>query len=558
MDPITPPYFPIIYVRGFAALGAEVADTVATPYMGFNDGSTKVRRDYAARPQRVVFESPLVRLMKDHGYRDIYRDGDEVVRGSSPRLIVIHRYYDRRDEDLGTGARVTVPEAARMLSDRILTLRDQMYDKSPDAASFGVHLVAHSMGGLVCRAFLQNDEIGDPMAKTLVRRFFTYATPHNGVTLAEMDVPGLLSLFMENQFNKRAMTKYLALPPKSRDVDSLNGKFDPRRVYCLVGTNYADYTVLRGLVQRLAGPESDGLVLTANATVQGAAAGWVHRSHSGHYGIVNSGAGYYALRRFLFGRWRIDGHFDADDLPRPPSFDIDPQGGKGVQTAHQIEVAVFTNDSRDPLTERKVDHDSAIVLRENQLVDVPVDVNGSGEFWFDKTVPLFTTYATEGFEPFAFNVQLAVSPTEYAVNGVVVRRRFTNGEYLFQDTIAIRLEPLISVAEREGLQPGHVSWMLRYARTNLGDWAEAPTREPETVGTDIFEIPLATPNKLTGRLRISVTPMTDEPNVVAPTENLAQGGGSGEPDRVIDSGDSPTAQPVEEEVQEEEIEDAPA
>ncbi len=37
---IEAPYYPIVYVRGYAATMSEIEDTVATPYMGFNLGST--------------------------------------------------------------------------------------------------------------------------------------------------------------------------------------------------------------------------------------------------------------------------------------------------------------------------------------------------------------------------------------------------------------------------------------------------------------------------------------------------------------------------------------
>ena len=36
--PITPPYYPIIYVRGYAATMRQIEETVGTPYMGFNLG----------------------------------------------------------------------------------------------------------------------------------------------------------------------------------------------------------------------------------------------------------------------------------------------------------------------------------------------------------------------------------------------------------------------------------------------------------------------------------------------------------------------------------------
>jgi hypothetical protein len=41
---IKPPFFPIIYVRGYAGSDDEVEDTVSDPYMGFNLGATKLRQ----------------------------------------------------------------------------------------------------------------------------------------------------------------------------------------------------------------------------------------------------------------------------------------------------------------------------------------------------------------------------------------------------------------------------------------------------------------------------------------------------------------------------------
>ena len=56
------------------------------------------------------------------------------------------------------------------------------------------------------------------------------------------------------------------------------------------------------VVSRHGAPMSDGLVQIKNASVAGAPRAFVHRSHSGHYGIVNSEEGYQNLRRFLCGQ----------------------------------------------------------------------------------------------------------------------------------------------------------------------------------------------------------------------------------------------------------------
>ena len=73
------PYHPIIYVRGFAATQGEIEETVADPYMGFNVGSTKARKSWTGDVKRFFFESPLVRLMSDHNYRDVFDEGEDLV-----------------------------------------------------------------------------------------------------------------------------------------------------------------------------------------------------------------------------------------------------------------------------------------------------------------------------------------------------------------------------------------------------------------------------------------------------------------------------------------------
>ena len=167
---------PIIYVRGYAMTQNEIEDTVADPYMGFNIGSCKVRQLWNGTVKKYFFESPLVRLLKQYGYDDVYEDGaDRVAEPPVPadssmtmpavpyRSIVIYRYYEPSSEDLGTGQKPDMKRFATGLGQLILDLRDRIY---PDGAAtvitpeeqalgilpyekFRVFLVAHSMGGLV-------------------------------------------------------------------------------------------------------------------------------------------------------------------------------------------------------------------------------------------------------------------------------------------------------------------------------------------------------------------------------------------------------------------------
>ena len=112
MARIQRPFYPIIYVRGYAMTRDEVIQTTSTPYMGFEAGSTKIRQAQDGRVVKFVFESPLVRLMKDYDYRDVYASGAENVDRLPARSIVIHRYYDVADrmDDLVSGCAQNVPK----------------------------------------------------------------------------------------------------------------------------------------------------------------------------------------------------------------------------------------------------------------------------------------------------------------------------------------------------------------------------------------------------------------------------------------------------------------
>ena len=160
------PYYPIIYVRGYAMTQGEIDATVATPYMGFNLGATKFRQNWDGKSERHIFESPLIRLMKDYKYEDIYRYGTEIADDIPPKSVVIYRYYENTDKD---GNPPTIPEAATGLSDLILSVRKRVCGNDADAlAAFKVYLVAHSMGGLVVRCMLQNESCGSDEARGLV------------------------------------------------------------------------------------------------------------------------------------------------------------------------------------------------------------------------------------------------------------------------------------------------------------------------------------------------------------------------------------------------------
>ncbi len=435
------PRYPIIYVRGYAMTQSEITETTSTPYMGLELGSTKTRQAWNGAVRKVFFESPLVRLLKQ-GYSDIYRDGLQIETGPIPlQSIIIHRYYDVADPDFGSGKVPTVMDAAKGLGDLILRVRDQVcLDGQVKPEDFRVYLVAHSMGGLVCRCFLQNSAAGSDAARRLVDKVFTFATPHNGIEMAGINVPGFFGLWDMNNFSRDTMRKYLDIKDKNTGVNSLDGKFDPQRFFCLVGTNSKDYDAARGASRLLAGELSDGLVRIENAYVTGAPRAHVHRSHSGAYGIVNSEEGFQNLSRFLFGDVSVNGVLEIESLPLPPVSRLQKLLGKKV--GYYFEVAVSTRGALDfDLSRRTVANNSAMLRSRAELFEDDGTLKANA-----RHPHLFSTFLDLSKRPsdrreMMFTIQLAVSMITYTGEDAARDDHYVPGEYLFRDTIVISAIP---------------------------------------------------------------------------------------------------------------------
>ena len=133
--------------------------------------------------------------MKDEGYIDAYRNGDFINQEEevTPKSVWIFRYYEKVSKDIGLGERLTIVQFAEDLREFVLRIRDQNCGKDKSALNnFRVYLVAHSMGGLICRTYLQNicrystgdkekDKRLEIPGKNYVDKVYTYATPHNGI-----------------------------------------------------------------------------------------------------------------------------------------------------------------------------------------------------------------------------------------------------------------------------------------------------------------------------------------------------------------------------------------
>ena len=388
------PYYPIIFLRGYAGDTHGQDEAAADPFTGFNEGSTVYRATTEKdKPKKFVFESSLVRLMKDYGYGDVYRDGADIVDAGysgkiSPKSVVIYRYYDVGSKLLGTGKTPTIGDSATGLGPLILRIRDLVCsdpDNEMKPEDFRCYLLAHSMGGLVVRAFLQNPAYSNDEARACVDKVFTYATPHNGIDMAGLNVPEWLSFWDANNFSREYMARYLAInepllknPGDAGRVDWLpEERFPSRRFFCMVGTNRGDYEVAMGLSRTFAGNGSDGLVRIANASVWGVdanghistptATAYAYRSHSGYFGIVNSEEAYQNLVRFLFGTVRIDIWLEIDSVQLPKLPDgTDPEQ---VEALYQFELLASPRGRPWYLSRRIAEEDSVACRTHKELTD---------------------------------------------------------------------------------------------------------------------------------------------------------------------------------------------
>lgn len=322
-------HLPIIYVRGYAMTSKAVEETFNLPYYGFNLGSTQYRQGVGHEPEMHIFESPVIRLMKDHGYQDAFGHyvsphGEPLPDSVGPkddwrRTLWVFRYYDS-EASLFDESRPAFPEYAR----RLLVFLNQVRQACGSPADFQVNLVAHSMGGLISRCYLQNRDFLreyaaperhpdiDPelLQPVRVAKLFTYGTPHRGIRFRSALGPAnwlreSTGGWREDQFTPRYMRRYLGLAgDEDSNVYHPCDYAPPRdRTFSLIGTNPGDYVVTSSSIAT--GPKSDGLVLTENAYIHAGPRAHVHKAHSGPLGLVNSEEGYQNLQRFLFGNARF-------------------------------------------------------------------------------------------------------------------------------------------------------------------------------------------------------------------------------------------------------------
>lgn len=530
--------WPIIYVRGFAFTVGERDATAADPYCGFNVGSTVYRATAdKERAKSFFFESPLVRLASEHRYQVVYRDGLEIVdpawtsgnegheriaEGIDLASIIVHRFYDSGSKLKGDGQTSSIEDYAKELGILIATTRELVRPKAKAAIEgytddqFKCYLVAHSMGGLVVRALLQNaandvksiafagKEKQVASIRGCVAKVFTYGTPHNGIDFAGHNVPGFLRDI--STFNRDVMKAYLDKAPVNGRVNYLPADIQPppSQWFTMVGTNRLDYEVAAGMSRTFVGRGSDGLVRIDNATLwyqestngqqkpkdKPVACAYAYRAHSGPFGIVNSEEAYQCLCRFLFGNFRIDLWLDIDNVVLPKDVLEEETKGRTVDAVYQVEVVAAPRGKPWALSRRKAEEDSPACRTYQQIkkkTAEPIHLS---------TVFLMNSAKVEPKRPgLAYAVTLGIKVPDYEVERAFWRDGHFEGVSLFQDSLIVMIydpeahSEKIGTSTTEWLVCG--SWMKR--QNNAGPASNPRSWERKFTVSDIaqpFTVPV--------------------------------------------------------------------
>jgi hypothetical protein len=500
------PFHPIIYVRGYAMTQSEIDGTSADPFCGFNVGSTVYRAvpEKTRPPRKYIFESPVIRLASDFKYQDVYEDGYDILdpewsHNTSNKLgsrsIIIYRYYDEASQLLGTGETPSIETFSQKLGDLIFKVRDLVCTNQSNAITpetFRCYLVAHSMGGLVCRGLLHNPKNDPHHASQYVDKFFTYATPHNGIEMMGMNVPSWLSKFDMDNFNRDRMSEYLGLKDAFKKTKSVawipEQHFPSEKVFTLVGTNRSDYEVAMGVSRTFAGHGSDGLVKIENATLKGlkadgtegapCAKAFTYRAHSGYFGIVNSEESYQNLTRFLFGDVRVDIWAEIAEVKLPKKVQQALDEGRKVNALYQIEVLASPRGKLWQLTRRKSEEDSVACFSQEDLASLP---NKPVQKYLS-SVFLAKSERIKGKRNLVYELALGIRVPDWEIDRTLWLDEHYEGGYLFRNAIKLELAPPTTDRPK---------WNVEYGWQNQGFSQATKKTEPtpNQQGKQEVEIP---------------------------------------------------------------------
>ncbi|MEL0553109.1 MULTISPECIES: triacylglycerol lipase [Enterobacteriaceae] len=498
------PFFPIIYVRGYAMTQRDVNETTADPFNGFNLGSTMLRASASQkdRPRKFYFESPVIRLATEFGYSDVFEQGLDIMDEGwetdpegkptgnvlDDKSVIVYRYYDDASTLLGSGKTPSIEDAAIGLSKLLVKVRTLLLANPNSgvkvAGDFRCYLVAHSMGGLVCRALLQNPRLDPGRMAASVDKFFTYATPHNGIEFAGLNVPDLPWQSSVTNFNRERMADYLNLQQayqRYNRVDVIPESCLPSsRIFTMVGTNRLDYDAAAALSRTFVGNGSDGLVKIENATLTGlnadgspgapCAKAFTYRSHSGYFGIVNSEEAFQNLARFLFGDVRVDIWLDIDDI-RLPEAAIKAAGGNAskIDAIYQIEAIASPRGKPWSLTRRVSEEDSVACLTQKEWFEQQRASQYLSSVFLSKSARV-----NKNRRSLAYSLTLGVKMPDYEIEKRFWFNEHYEGGYLFRNSLILEIVPPTN---------DNTPWKIKYAWQDAGfSSADIVLQPKETAG----------------------------------------------------------------------------
>jgi len=249
-------------------------------------------------------------------------------------------------------------------------------------------------------------------------------------------------------------------------------------------------------------------VMIKNATIQGAPRAFAHRSHSGHYGIVNSEEGYQNLRRFLFGQVRVDVQLLFEEVPLPPkvqkAYDKDHDS---VRANYDIDVRATVRGGNVLLNERRTSQASAVRIGYDRAVK-----QGVPAYLFSGFLHRAAKTESKGDTALGFAVFLGINVPVFEID-----KRFWFDEH-FEGAEMLREQVTFHVRERDGRMT------VRYGFAGRDGANQAPRRgelsEPDEHGAVHVDLPIGFKEGISeqrkprpgfrGKLRLRLTPWNRE------------------------------------------------
>ncbi len=490
---IEKPYYPIVYVRGYAMTPSEREDTFHDTYYGFSANSVEKRQapppDYFKAD---VFEGQLIRFMKlkDYGYADAANSGEKFHNNPSRSLWVSRFYDDDFMKEKLRSIEAHAEDLRKLICEQIpARLKSCNVQLGTGDKEYKVILIAHSMGGLVCRTLIQNLLQRD--AKRWVHRLVTIGSPHKGINLGR--IPDFLENFVSehlnpfdaNIFQEKRMREYLKLK-KTEEVHSLgSSNFPVKRCFCLIGSDYESYSA----VQRVTGNFSDGLVKQDRAYIvcgstpakgkkysKEQMAFWanIHRAHSGRRGIVNSYESFENIQRFLFGNIKAEMRLENLAINTPQLDDH--------EYFYDIEFKLSIRGTNTYLHRRQQDP------CEN-AIRIPREKIGAGIYLHTAFMNSELKTEEDGFSYFSMQIRILERSVK---KGFLWDHEYPDKQ-IYSETLEIK------VGDSNPANPGdelEFRWL-----SDVKDWAEAKDEGNKLEG--IYHIPLRKAGSVDGKLVIS-------------------------------------------------------